>query len=197
MTATQTETESTTKSTTTVWNLDPTHAEMAFAVRHLMIATVRGRFGGVTGTVTVDEAKPNQAKIDVTIDVNSIDTRQEMRDNHLKSADFFDAANHPTMHFVSKRIEGDTTGKFRAIGDLTIRGTTRETTLDVTNEGRGNDPWGGVRAGFSATGKISRESFGLKWNQALEAGGVAVGDEVKLTLDFELVRQAEPAPVAA
>lgn len=177
--------------TTSTWNVDPTHTELAFAVRHLMLATVRGRFGAVTGTVVVDEANPKAAKIDVTVDVGSIDTRQEMRDNHLRSGDFFDAASHPTMHFVSKRIEGDPTAKFRLIGDLTIRGTTKEVTLDVVVEGRAKDPWGNDRAGFSATGKLSREAFGLKWNQALEAGGVAVGDEVKLTLDFELVRQKE------
>lgn len=182
-----------TAATTSTWIIDPAHAELAFAVRHLMIATVRGRFGTVTGTVTVDETNPNSAKIDVTVDVGSIDTRQEMRDNHLRSPDFFDAANHPSMHFVSKRIEGDPNAKFRAIGDLTIRGTTKEVVLDVVAEGRGKDPWGNDRAGFSATGKVSRESFGLLWNQALETGGVAVGDEVKLTLDFELIRQKPEA----
>ena len=186
---------SATNTTTSTWIVDPAHAELAFAVRHLMIATVRGRFGAVTGTVTVDETNPHAAKIDVTVEVGSIDTRQEMRDNHLRSPDFFDAANHPTMHFVSKRIEGDPTAKFRAIGDLTIRGTTKEVVLDVVAEGRGKDPWGNDRAGFSATSKISRESFGLLWNQALEAGGVAVGDEVKLTLDFELIRQKAEAEI--
>jgi polyisoprenoid-binding protein YceI len=193
MTVTETSTSTDTLSTTSVWTIDPTHAELAFAVRHLMLATVRGRFGAVSGTVTVDESDLKATKVDVTVDVGSIDTRQEMRDNHLRSADFFDAANHPTMHFVSKRIEGDPTGSFRLIGDLTIRGTTQEITLDVTAEGRAKDPWGNDRAGFSATGKLSREAFGLKWNQALEAGGVAVGDEVKLTLDFEIVRQADSA----
>jgi polyisoprenoid-binding protein YceI len=161
-----------------------------------MIATVRGRFGAVTGTVTIDEQHPRNAKVDVTVDVTSIDTRQEMRDNHLRSADFFDVANHPTMHFVSTKIEGDITGEFRVIGNLTIRGTTRPVTLNVTNEGRGMDPWGNERTGISATAKISRSEFGLTWNQALEAGGVAVGDEVKLSLDVELVRQAETAGVA-
>jgi polyisoprenoid-binding protein YceI len=193
MTVTETSTSTDTLPTTSVWTIDPTHAELAFAVRHLMLATVRGRFGAVSGTVTVDESDLKATKVDVTVDVGSIDTRQEMRDNHLRSADFFDAANHPTMHFVSKRIEGDPTGSFRLIGDLTIRGTTQEITLDVTAEGRAKDPWGNDRAGFSATGKLSREAFGLKWNQALEAGGVAVGDEVKLTLDFEMVRQADSA----
>lgn len=177
-------------SNTTTWTVDPTHAEVAFAVRHLMISTVRGRFGAVTGSVTVDEDDPKNSKVDVTVDVTSIDTRQEMRDNHLRSADFFDAENHPTMHFVSKRIEGSTDDEFRVIGDLTIRGTTKEVALDVTLQGRGKDPWGNDRAGFEAKGKISRSEFGLLWNQALEAGGVAVGDEVKLSIDVELIKQA-------
>jgi len=183
--------------TTTTWTVDASHAELGFAVRHLMISTVRGRFGAVTGSVVIDEQKPQDAKIDVTIDVSSIDTRQEMRDNHLRSADFFDVENHPTIHFVSKRVEGDVTSEFRVIGDLTIRGTTHEVKLDVTNEGRGMDPWGNERVGVQATGKIKRSEFGLVWNQALEAGGVAVGDEVKMSLDVELVRQAASAPTAA
>jgi polyisoprenoid-binding protein YceI len=184
--------------TTSVWTIDAAHAELGFAVRHLMLSTVRGRFGAVTGTVLVDENDPKSSKIDVTVDVASIDTRQEMRDNHLRSADFFDAANHPTMHFVSTRIEGDVSKTFKVIGDLTIRGTTRQVALDVTLEGRAKDPWGNDRAGFSATGQINRHDFGLNWNQALEAGGVTVGAEVKLTLDVEIVRQAAaPASVAA
>lgn len=188
---------STQETNTTVWAIDPAHAELGFAVRHLMLATVRGRFGAVNGTVTVDENDPKTAKIDVTVDVTSIDTRQEMRDNHLRSADFFDAANHPTMHFVSTRIEGDVSKTFKLIGDLTIRGTTREVALAVTLEGRAKDPWGNDRAGFSATGQINRHDFGLNWNQALEAGGVTVGADVKLTLDVEIVRQAAAAASVA
>ena len=180
----------TTTDKTATWTIDPAHTEIGFAVRHLMLSTVRGRFGAVTGSVTVDEKNPNSAKVDVTIDVTSVDTRQEMRDNHLRSADFFDVATYPTMHFLSKRIEGDVTSKFRVIGDLTIKGTAREVALDVTLEGRAIDPWGNDRVGFSATGKINRVDFGLTWNQALETGGVVVGDEVKLSIDAELVRQA-------
>jgi polyisoprenoid-binding protein YceI len=192
------ETDMTTQlANTTTWAIDPAHAELGFAVRHLMLSTVRGRFGAVSGTITADEKNPNSAKVDVTVDVTSIDTRQEMRDNHLRSADFFDAANHPSIHFVSKRIEGDVTGTFKLIGDLTIRGTTREVALDVTFEGRAKDPWGNDRAGFSATGKLNRRDFGLLWNQALESGGFAVGDEVKLTLDLEVVRQTAAETSAA
>lgn len=179
------------------WTIDATHTEVAFAVRHLMISTVRGRFGAVTGSVTIDEQNPKASTIEATIDVTSIDTRQEARDNHLRSADFFDVENHPTMHFVSKRVEGNIASEFLLVGDLTIRGSTQEVTLAVTNEGRGIDPWGNDRVGVSATGKIKRSDFGLVWNQALEAGGVAVGDEVKLSLDLELVRQAAAANVAA
>jgi polyisoprenoid-binding protein YceI len=181
----------------TVWTVDPTHAELAFSVRHLMINNVRGRFGKVEGTVSVDDANPNNSKIDVTIDVNSIDTRQEMRDNHLRSADFFDAANYPTMHFASRRIVGDVTKDFQVIGDLTIRGTTREIQLQAQLEGRGKDPWGNERAGFSLTGSLNRHDYGLEWNQALEAGGVAVGAEVKITIDVEIFRKLETLVAAA
>src|SRR2546423_1285270 len=143
--------------TTKTWKLDSAHNNVEFGVKHLMIATVKGRFGKVEGTIEIDEDRPREtAKIDVTIDVSSIDTRQEQRDAHLRSADFFDAANYPNMRFVSTRIEGDVTGDFTVVGDLTIKGITREVTLDVTNEGMGNDPWGNVRAGFSAKGKINR-----------------------------------------
>lgn len=184
-------------SNTTTWTIDPTHAELGFAVRHLMISTVRGRFGAVSGTITVDEENPNNSTVDVTVDVGSIDTRQEMRDNHLRSADFFDVENHPTMRFVSKRIEGDVHGKFHVIGDLTIRGITREVALTATLEGRTRDPWGNERAGFSAAGKINRREFGLNWNQALETGGVLVGDDVKLTIDVELIHQVAKTAAAA
>jgi polyisoprenoid-binding protein YceI len=179
------------------WTIDPAHTEIGFAVRHLMLSTVRGRFGAVTGTVTVDEKNPKAAQVDVTIDVTSVDTRQEMRDNHLRSPDFFDVAKYQTMHFVSKRIEGDVTKKFRVVGDLTIKDRTREVTLDVTLEGRAIDPWGNDRVGFSATGKLNRADFGLTWNQALETGGVVVGDEIKLSIDAELVRQKAAAVSAA
>ena len=184
--------------TTTKWTIDPTHAEVGFSVRHMMIATVRGRFGAVSGTVTADEQNPQRSKVDVTIDTTSIDTRQEMRDNHLRSPDFFDVDKFPKIHFVSTRIEGDPrNGDFRVIGDLTIRDVTREVELKATLEGEGKDPWGNERAGFSASGKINRTDFGLHWNQALEAGGVLVSDEVKLSVDVELVKQAGVAETVA
>ena len=179
------------------WAIDSMHAEVGFAVKHLMISTVRGRFGAVTGTVMLDPANPRASLVDATIDVASIDTRQEMRDNHLRSPDFFDAANYPTMHFISKRIDGDIQRKFRVVGDLTIRGVTREVTLDATNEGSTKDPWGNDRVGISASGKLNRNDFGLTWNQALEAGGVLVGEDVKLSFDVELVQQVAQTSVAA
>jgi len=181
----------------TQWILDPAHVEIGFAIRHLMISTVRGRFGGASGTISVDESNPQSSKVDVTIDVASIDTRQEMRDNHLRSPDFFDVANYPSMRFVSRRIEGDVAKKFRVVGDLTIRDVTREVTLDVTNEGRTRDPWGNERVGVSATAKLNRADFNLTWNQALETGGVVVGDEVKLSIDAELIRQTTQVSAAA
>jgi len=173
---------------TKTWQLDQAHTNVEFAVKHLMIATVRGRFGGVKGTVQVDETDPRTAHVDVTIDATSVDTRQEQRDAHLRSPDFFDASRFPTIRFVSRRIEGDPNGELRLIGDLTIRDVTKEVTVNVSNEGQGIDPWGNNRAGFTASAKIDRRDFGLTWNQALETGGFAVGHEVKLTIDAEFFR---------
>ena len=181
----------------TTWNIDPTHSAVEFAVRHLMISTVRGRFSDVSGFVELDEHDATLSKVDVTIQAASIDTRQEQRDAHLRSADFFHAEQFPTLHFVGKQIRGDVNGEFTVVGDLTIRGVTREVTLDVTSEGRVNDPWGNLRAGFTAKGKISRSEYGLTWNQVLEAGGVAVGDEIKISIDVELVRASADKAQAA
>jgi polyisoprenoid-binding protein YceI len=173
----------------TTWSIDPSHSHVEFAVRHLMISTVKGRFTGVSGTVRSDDGDPARGEVDISIDVASIDTREAQRDAHLRSADFFDADNFPTIAFKCRRIDGVSGDRFRVAGDLTIRGVTREVVLDVTSEGRGNDPWGGERAGFSATTKIKRSDFGLTWNQLLETGGVAVGDDVKISIDVELVKQ--------
>lgn len=174
----------------TTWNIDAAHSSVEFAVKHLMIATVRGRFGNVAGTVTTNELT-GASTVAVTIDVASIDTRENQRDAHLRSADFFDAEKHPTITFVGTRTVGALDGNFRLIGELTIRGATREVELEVTSEGRTRDPWGNQRAGYSARTTIHRKDFGLTWNQLLEAGGVAVGDEVRISLDLELVLQIE------
>ncbi len=178
--------------TTTSYAIDPAHTQVAFAVRHLMISTVRGSFKDVRGTVRVDEADPAGASVEVSINVASIETREPKRDAHLKSADFFEADRFPFMTFRSRRIVGRIDRPFKLIGDLTIRDVTREVVVDVVPEGRVVDPWGGERAGFSATAKVNREDYGLKWNQALEAGGVLVGEEVRISIDVELVKQAAP-----
>ena len=169
----------------TRWQLDPAHSSVEFGVRHLMISTVKGRFGDVSGKVTLDPNDESAATVDVAVKTASIDTRQEQRDAHLRSPDFFDAENFPVIAFHGTSVDGDTESDFRLTGDLTIRGVTREITLDVTKEGQGSDPWGGMRAAFSAKGKIDRRDFGLTYNQVLEAGGVVVGDEIKISVDVE------------
>jgi polyisoprenoid-binding protein YceI len=171
----------------TTWKIDSTHSQVEFAVKHLMIATVRGRFADVQGTVTADEDLTD-ASVDVAINVASIDTRQEQRDAHLRSADFFEVDRYPTITFKSRRSKPGLNDSVQLFGDLTIHGVSKEVTLTVVPEGRGKDPWGGERAGFNATTKINRHDFGLTWNQVLETGGIAVGTEVKISIDLELVR---------
>ena len=175
--------------TLSTWSIDPAHSHVEFAVKHLMISTVKGRFGIVRGTVRLDDRDPARGQAEIEIDADSIDTREAKRDAHLRSADFFDVETFPTITFRSTRIEQAAGDEFKLVGDLTIHGVTREVTLDVTAEGRGKDPWGGERAGFSAATKIKRSEFGLTWNQALETGGFVVGDEIKISLDVEVVRQ--------
>jgi polyisoprenoid-binding protein YceI len=182
---------------TTTWAIDPAHSNIEFAVKHLMIATVKGRFGDMTGTLKGNLDQPERFDLDVSIAVESIDTRQAQRDAHLRSADFFDAERWPTIRFVGKRIEGDVNGEFDLIGDLSIRDVTREVRLDVTNEGAAKDPWGNSRIGFSARGKIDRREFGLTWNQALETGGFVVGDEIRISIDAEFTAQAAEVSEAA
>jgi len=146
----------------TIWNIDPVHSNVEFAVRHLMISTVKGRFGDVKGTVELDLTNPAAARLDVTIGVESVDTRNADRDAHLRSADFFDAVNFPAMRYVSRSVKVLPDGTFRVLGDLTIRGTTREVPLVATLEGTGADSWGGQRAGFSASGKLNRETVNIE-----------------------------------
>ena len=178
-----------TTATTTTWTVDPSHSNVEFAVKHLMISTVKGRFGDVKGTVQYNEANPAQSRVEIEIGIHSIDTRTEQRDQHLRSPDFFDVEKFPTMRFVSRRIEGDPNGEFKLIGDLTIRDQTREIVLDAEFQGRNRDPWGGERMGFEAKGKLNRKDFGLHWNQALESGGWLVGEDLKLTIEVELLKQ--------
>lgn len=173
---------------TTTWKIDTAHTHAAFAVRHLMISTVKGRFADVQGVARIDDSDFTKSEVEVTIAAASIDTREPQRDAHLRSADFFDAENFPQLTFRSTRIEGQG-DSFKIAGDLTIRGTTRPVVLDVITEGRTRDPWGGERAGFSATTTIKRTEFGLLWNQLLETGGVVVGEDVKISIDVELIKQ--------
>jgi len=171
-----------------IFTLDAAHTTVAFTVRHLMISKVRGRFGAVEGAIELAPGSDVPAAVDVKIDAASIDTREAQRDAHLRSADFFDVENFSHLTFVSTHVEG-TADDFRVYGDLTIHGVTRQVVLAGELEGRGPDPWGGERVGYSAKTTINRKDFGLVWNQTLELGGVAVGDEVKIELDIEAVLQ--------
>jgi polyisoprenoid-binding protein YceI len=174
--------------TLTTWTIDPSHSHVEFSVRHLMIANTKGRFGLVEGTIQLDDADPAKSTAEVRIDAASIDTRDPQRDAHLRSADFFDVERFPHLTFRSTAITDVRGTQFKLAGDLTIHGVTRPVVFNVTQEGRGRDPWGNEKAAYSATAGIKRSEFGLTWNQALEAGGVLVGDEVKISLDLELVR---------
>lgn len=178
----------TTAPTLTTWQIDASHSEVGFAVKHLMIATVRGRFGTVAGTVAFDADDYQSAEVDVTIDATSIDTREPKRDEHLRSADFFDVARFPTLAFKSRAVQAQRGSTLQLVGDLTIRDITREVVLDVTVEGFQKDPWGQQKAAFSASTTINRKDFGLTWNQALETGGLLVGEDVKIALDIQLLK---------
>lgn len=181
-----------TQNVTGTWNIDPSHSTVEFTAKHMMITKVKGRFGTVEGSATLPSEDITTATVEVKIDAASIDTRTDQRDEHLRSADFLDVENFPAITFRSTRVEGDleSGADLKVIGDLEIRGTSREVTLDVEYEGHGMDPWGGERISFSAETKIDRRDYGLTWNQALEAGGVLVGNEIKIELDVQLVKQA-------
>jgi len=170
------------------WAIDPSHTQVGFAVKHLMISTVKGRFTNVSGTVEVDLTS-SQVDVSVSIDATTVTTADEKRDAHLRSGDFLRAEVHPTLEFRGSRIDGNIEKKFTLVGDLTIRGVTRPVAVYVVNQGRVTDPWGNERVGYAATATMSRKDFGLEWNMALEAGGVLVGDEVRITIETELVRQ--------
>lgn len=171
------------------WNIDAAHTNVEFAVRHMMIAKVRGRFSDVTGTIEFAESSPELSSVNVTIGVASVDTRNADRDTHLKSADFFDADTYPTMTFTSKRVNTTTANSGKVIGDLTIRGVTKEVLLDVTYSGQAKSPYGYIGAGFAASTTINRSDFGLTWNAALETGGVLVGEEVTISIEAEAIQQ--------
>jgi polyisoprenoid-binding protein YceI len=171
------------------WQIDPPHTNVEFTVRHMMISNVKGQFQKTSGTVTTNGSDPASATIDATIDASSIDTRVEKRDMHLKSPDFLDVAKYPTITFKSTKVEAAGPNKWKVTGDLTLHGVTKPVVLDVESSGPPINVMGKTRAGASATTKINRSDFGLKWNQALEAGGVMVGDEVAISIDVEAVKK--------
>jgi polyisoprenoid-binding protein YceI len=170
------------------YEIDSAHTSVHFSVRHLMVSNVRGEFTKVTGTIRFDPENPADSSLDATIDASSIHTRDDQRDGHLKSAEFLDVEKFPSLIFRSKQVEPRQDGG-KVKGDLTIHGVTREIVLDVEDLTQEvSDPWGKQRIGGSATTKLSRKDFGITWNSALETGGVMIGDEVKITIDFEAIR---------
>lgn len=175
------------------WNIDTTHSSVEFGVKHLGISTVRGRFREFTGAVDLDEDGVLRG-VEATITAQSIDTGVEQRDQHLRSPDFFDAARFPTLEFRSTRIEPQGQGRYRVTGDLTMRGQTHPVTLEVEAADPVKDPWGNRRSAATASGRLNRKDWGLTWNQVLEFGGLAVAEEVRLTLDVEAVAP-QPAVV--
>ena len=173
------------------WEIDSSHSSVHFSVRHLVIAKVRGSFARWSGTVQVPDGDFSRATVAVTIDASSIDTRVADRDAHLKSADFLDVAQHPELRFVGRRVQARSGAEIDVVGDLTIKGITREAVLRVEQHGQAKDPWGNVRAGFTAKTSIDRKDFGLTWNQVLETGGVMVGDRVEIEAEIQAVKQVE------
>ncbi len=171
----------------TAYTIDTSHSDISFSVRHMVFAKVRGHFGKWSATLAFDAAAPGKSSVEVSIDVASIDTREAQRDGHLKSADFFDAEKFPKITFKSKQVEAAGAGHYKVAGDLTMHGVTKGVTLDVEETGRGKDPWGNSRVGFVAKGSLVRADYGLKWNQALETGGVLVGEKVEIEIEVEAV----------
>lgn len=169
------------------WKIDPTHSQVEFAAKHMMITTVKGSLPDLDGVIVLDPTDPAACSAEVTFQVGSLTTRVADRDTHLKSPDFLDAEQFPTITFRSTAVEGAVDGAFKLVGDLTIKGVTKSVVLDARFEGQGRDPWGGERVSFLATGAIDRREFGLTWNAALETGGVLVGHEIKLTVDVQAV----------
>jgi polyisoprenoid-binding protein YceI len=177
-----------------LWKIDPAHSSAQFAVKHLAISTVRGAFSSVNGSINFDDKDVTKSTVDVTIDVNSVDTRQPDRDKDLKSDKFFDAANYPSITFKSTKVEQAGAGKLKVTGDLTIRGTTKSAVLDVDGPTAPmKHPWGNNRAAASATTKVNRQDYGVKWNAKLDNGGVVVGDDVAIVIDVEMVQQGTKA----
>ena len=176
--------------TPTTWQINPAHTQIGFVVKHMMFAKVRGAFNEFTGSIVQGEnGDLAGGSFSATIQASSVDTGNADRDGHLRSGDFFDSDNFPTITFTSTTVERVAEGQLTVSGQLTIRDVTKTVTLDVSETGTGVDPWGNMRIGIQAEGTINRKEFGLMWNQALEAGGVLVGDEVTLTIEAQAVAQ--------
>ena len=169
--------------------LDASHSQVGFSVRHLMVSKTKGRFSDFAGTVTIAE-NPLESSVSVTIQANSVDTRDEQRDAHLRSGDFFDVEAWPTLTYESRSVRQVGEGRYILEGDLTVKGITQPVPLELTFEGGAVDPWGGVRLGFSAKAELDREAFGLTWNAALETGGVVVGKKVSIEIESEAIKQS-------
>jgi polyisoprenoid-binding protein YceI len=175
---------------TATWQIDPAHTAAGFSVRHMMIATVRGQFKGVTGTVLWDDQDINNSTVDVTIDANTVDTGEPKRDADLKSANFFDVKNYPTITFKSTKIEKISAGKMKVTGNLTIHGVTKQIVLDVEGpSGAVKDPWGNTRVALNAATIVNRMDYGVKWNAKMDSGGMVVGDDVNINIDLEMTKK--------
>lgn len=180
-----------TPSAATVWHIDPAHSQVEFEVKHMMFARVRGRFEAFEGTIVLGpDYDGGESKVEVVIDAASISTGQAQRDEHLRSTDFFDVARFPDLRFESLEVRKNVDGGLVVTGGLTIRDVTNDVTLEVTETGRGSDPWGNERIGFTGSATIDRRDFGLTWNQALETGGILVGNEVRIMIEVQAVMQA-------
>jgi polyisoprenoid-binding protein YceI len=170
------------------WAIDPSHSSIEFVARHLMVSKVRGRFGGLDGTVTI-APDPLQSSVHAKVDANSVDSGDAKRDEHLRSADFFDVEKYPTIEFQSTGLEDRGDGRYTLRGDLTVHGVTKSVAWDLEFDGTVQDPWGGTRAGFSATTEVNRKDWGLEWNVALETGGFVVSEKVRLNIEVEAIKQ--------
>jgi len=183
------------------WEIDPSHSDVTFSVKHMMFSTVRGHFNVLSGHLYIDEQHPENSWVDAQVDTSSVDTRDEKRDGHLRSPDFFDAQNYPTINFKSNKVEPAGSNEYKVYGDLTMHGVTKPVTFKAEYNGQGKNPWGMQVAGLSAKTKVNRKDFGLGWNQTLETGGVLVSEDVIIEINLEVVYQgdekSQPAEAAA
>lgn len=171
------------------WEIDPAHSEAIFSVKHMMFSTVRGHFNVLSGHLHIDEEHPENSWVDAQVDANSVDTRDEKRDGHLRSPDFFDAEHYPILTFKSTKVEKVGGNEYRVLGDLTMHGVTKPVVFKAEYNGQGKNPWGLQVAGLSAKSKVNRKDWGLNWNAALESGGVLVSEDVNIEIDLEAVQK--------